>query len=56
MTKAGVIVIGEYAIPRWPGAREASDEFCMEHDVITPVSLTTGNGAPNQEMIASVER
>ena len=45
LTKAGIIVIDEYAIPRWPGARKAVDEFCMEHDVITPVSLTTGNGA-----------
>lgn len=45
MSKAGVIVIDEYAIPRWPGARKAVDEFCMEHDLITPVSLTTGNAA-----------
>ena len=45
MMKAGVIVIDEYAIPRWPGARKAVDEYCAKHGLATPVSLTTGNGA-----------
>ena len=44
MVKGGVIVIDEYAIPRWPGARKAVDEFCQANDLITPISLTTGNG------------
>ena len=44
LVKGGVIVIDEYGIPRWPGARKAVDEFCHEHSLITPVSLTTGNG------------
>jgi len=44
MVKGGVIVIDEYGFPRWPGAQKAVDEFCHEHKVTTPVSLTTGNG------------
>jgi O-methyltransferase len=44
MVKGGVIVIDEYGFPRWPGAQKAVDEFCLAHGVITPVSLTTGNG------------
>lgn len=45
MVKGGVMVIDEYGFPRWPGARKAVDEFCKEHKLTTPVSLTTGNGA-----------
>ena len=45
MVKGGVIVIDEYGFPRWPGARKAIDEYCHDHDLITPISLTTGNGA-----------
>jgi O-methyltransferase len=44
MVKGGVIVIDEYGLPRWPGARKAVDEFCKTHDTMTPISLTTGNG------------
>ncbi|MFN2499555.1 MAG: TylF/MycF/NovP-related O-methyltransferase [Pyrinomonadaceae bacterium] len=44
MIRGGAVVIDEYAIPRWPGAQKAVDEFCHEHGVITPVALTTGNG------------
>ena len=44
MVKGGIIVIDEYAIPRWPGARKAVDEFCQMNHLITPVPLTTGNG------------
>ena len=44
MVKGGVIVIDEYDIPRWPGARKAVDEYCQKHNLITPVALTTGNG------------
>jgi O-methyltransferase len=44
MVKGGIIVIDEYAIPRWPGARTAADEFCQKNHLISPVSLTTGNG------------
>lgn len=44
MVTGGVIVIDEYGFPRWPGARKAVDEFCAAHGLITPVSLTTGNG------------
>jgi O-methyltransferase len=44
MVKGGIIVIDEYAIPRWPGPRMAVDEFCQMNHLITPVSLTTGNG------------
>ena len=44
MVKGGVIVIDEYGFPRWPGARKAIDEFCNDHGLVTPVSLTTGNG------------
>lgn len=44
MVKGGVIVIDEYGFIRWPGARKAVDEFCDEHGLTTPVSLTTGNG------------
>jgi len=44
MVKGGVIVIDEYAIPRWPGARKAVDEFCQLYHLVTPVALTTGNG------------
>ena len=44
MVKGGVIVIDEYGFPRWPGARKAVDEFCNDHGLVTPVSLTTGNG------------
>ena len=45
LSRGGVIVIDEYAVPRWPGAKRAVDEFCARHHLITPVSLTTGNGA-----------
>jgi O-methyltransferase len=45
MSRGGVIVIDEYAVPRWPGAKRAVDEFCTKHDLIAPISLTTGNGA-----------
>jgi O-methyltransferase len=44
MVPGGVIVIDEYAIPRWPGARTAADEFCQKNHLVSPVSLTTGNG------------
>ncbi len=44
MVKGGVIVIDEYGFPRWPGARRAIDEFCNDNGVITPISVTTGNG------------
>ena len=44
MVQAGVIVVDEYAIPRWPGARRAVDDYCSEHDLAPAVSLTTGNG------------
>lgn len=44
MVTGGVIVIDEYGFPRWPGARKAVDEFCEANNLITPVSLTTGNG------------
>ncbi len=44
MVKGGIIVIDEYAIPRWPGARKAVDEFCQVNHLMTPVPLTTGNG------------
>ncbi|HEX6718409.1 MAG TPA: TylF/MycF/NovP-related O-methyltransferase, partial [Pyrinomonadaceae bacterium] len=44
MVRAGVIVVDEYAIPRWPGAKRAVDEYCSEHDLAPAVSLTTGNG------------
>lgn len=44
MVQGGAIVIDEYAIPRWPGARRAVDEYCSEHNLAPAVSLTTGNG------------
>ena len=44
MVQSGAIVIDEYAIPRWPGAKKAVDEYCSEHDLAPAVSLTTGNG------------
>jgi len=44
MVRSGVIVIDEYAIPRWPGAKRAVDEYCAEHNLAPAVSLTTGNG------------
>jgi len=44
MLPGGIIVIDEYAIPRWPGARTAADEFCQMNHLISPISLTTGNG------------
>jgi len=44
MVKGGIIVIDEYAIPRWPGARKAVDEFCAANNLLAPVGLTTGNG------------
>lgn len=44
MVKGGIIVIDEYALARWPGARKAVDEFCQANQLITPVELTTGNG------------
>lgn len=45
MVKGGVMVIDEYGFPRWPGAQKAMDEYCHEHNLTTPLSLTTGNGA-----------
>ena len=45
MVTGGAIVIDEYAIPRWPGAKKAVDEFCREQGLIAAISLTTGNGA-----------
>ena len=44
MVKGGIIVIDEYALCRWPGARQAVDEFCQANRLITPIELTTGNG------------
>lgn len=44
MVKGGILVIDEYALPRWPGARKAVNEFCQANNLITPVALTTGNG------------
>ena len=44
MVRGGVIVIDEYGLPRWPGARKAVDEFCQRNDLAAPISLTTGNG------------
>lgn len=44
MVQGGAIVVDEYAIPRWPGARRAVDEYCSEHGLAPAVSLTTGNG------------
>ena len=45
MIQGGIIVVDEYGVLRWPGARLAVDEFCREHGVTPAVSLTTGNGA-----------
>ena len=44
MSQGGAIVIDEYAVPRWPGAKKAVDEFCDQRGLVAPVSLTTGNG------------
>ena len=44
MVRGGAIVVDEYAIPRWPGAKKAVDEYCAEHDLAPAISLTTGNG------------
>jgi hypothetical protein len=44
MVRGGAIVVDEYAIPRWPGAKKAVDEYCTENDLAPAISLTTGNG------------
>lgn len=44
LVKGGIMVIDEYALARWPGARKAVDEFCQTKNLITPIELTTGNG------------
>jgi len=44
LIESGVIVIDEYAIPRWPGAKRAVDEYCSIHSLAPAISLTTGNG------------
>lgn len=44
MVAGGVLVIDEYGLPRWPGAQQATDEFCAAQG-IQPLALTTGNAA-----------
>ena len=56
MVKGGVIVIDEYAFPRWPGARKAVDEFCQLYHLVTPVALTTGNGVMIKNVTALNEQ
>ena len=44
LVTGGVVVVDEYALPRWPGAQKAVDEYCHAHSLAAPVALTTGNG------------
>ena len=39
----GAIVIDEYGLLRWPGARRAVEEFCLDRGILAPIPLTSGN-------------
>ena len=44
MTRGGVICFDEYHNPKWPGARDAIDEFCDLQNIKVDIEVISGRG------------
>lgn len=44
LVSGGVIGFDEYNDPKWFGAKEAIDEFCLEHNLNVNLEKITGRG------------